>query len=130
MTDAKAVPKGLKDQEVERGNRQKRPPIPYIPEVDEIQEAVSRAKDQSLKIKFADKSELNIPIWDSGMAEAFLNHVNLAINACTRKGLFNDWDEADKNLSEAIERAATLSDEVSQATRHNSPSPPSALELK
>ncbi len=117
MTDAKAVPKGLKDQEVERGNRTKRPPIPYISESDETQDTVNRAKDQSMKIKFADKSELNVPIWDSGTGEAFLNHVNLAINACTRKGLFREYEDFSEEAADATEQVATLKDDLNDARK-------------
>jgi len=46
MSEAKSVPKGLKDQEVEKGNVKKRPPIPYVPVVDEVQEAV-KGKDST-----------------------------------------------------------------------------------
>jgi len=31
MSTSKAVPEGLKNQECEKGNRKKRPPIPYVP---------------------------------------------------------------------------------------------------
>ncbi len=36
----KAVPEGLKPQECERGSSQVRPPIPYIPEKDDLKEAM------------------------------------------------------------------------------------------
>jgi hypothetical protein len=52
----KAVPEGLKNQECEKGNRKKRPPIPYVPVSDEVQEAVSKGKDFSYKIKLPDKT--------------------------------------------------------------------------
>jgi hypothetical protein len=51
MSTSKAVPEGLKNQECEKGNKKKRPPIPYVPVVDEVQEAVSKGKDFSYKIK-------------------------------------------------------------------------------
>ena len=42
MSDTnKAFPKGLKDEEVERG-KVRRPPIPYIPPEDPIQETVEK----------------------------------------------------------------------------------------
>ena len=41
MSDDKALLKGLKDEEVERG-RIRRPPIPYIPPEDPIQESVEK----------------------------------------------------------------------------------------
>ena len=71
----KAVPDGLKNQECEKENRKKRPPIPYVPVPDEVQEAVSKGKDFSYKIKLPDKTEFSVPIWDTGTQEAFLIHV-------------------------------------------------------
>ena len=41
MSEDKALPKGLKDEEVERG-KIRRPPIPYIPPEDPIQESVEK----------------------------------------------------------------------------------------
>ena len=41
MSEDKALPKGLKDEEVERG-RIRRPQIPYIPPEDPIQESVEK----------------------------------------------------------------------------------------
>ena len=39
MSDNKALPKGLQDEEVERG-KIKRPPVSYIPLVDPIMDSV------------------------------------------------------------------------------------------
>ena len=75
MSTSKAVPDGLKNQECKKGNKKKRPPIPYMPVVDEVQEAVSKGKDFSYKIKLPDKTEFSVPIWDTGTQEAFLIHV-------------------------------------------------------
>ncbi len=50
MSASKAVPRGLKNQECEKGNHKKRPPIPYVPIVDEVQEAVNKGKEYSYKI--------------------------------------------------------------------------------
>jgi hypothetical protein len=55
MSASKAVPNGLKNQECEKGNRKKQPPIPYVPMVDEVQEAVNKGKEYSYKIKLPDK---------------------------------------------------------------------------
>ncbi len=41
MSASKAVPEGLKNQECKKGNRKKRPPFPYMPIVDEVQEAIT-----------------------------------------------------------------------------------------
>jgi hypothetical protein len=91
---SKAVPKGLKNQECEKGNHKKRPPIPYVPTPDEVQEAVNKGKEYSDKSKLPDKTEFSVPIWDTGTQEAFLIHVQQAKSACKRKGLFKDYDDA------------------------------------
>jgi hypothetical protein len=44
MSTSKAVPEGLKNQECEKRNRKKRPPILYMPVVDEVQEPTLRGK--------------------------------------------------------------------------------------
>ncbi len=42
MSLAKAVPDGIKDKERERLALQERPPVPYMPEKDPVQETVTR----------------------------------------------------------------------------------------
>ena len=71
MSTSKADPEGLKNQECEKGNRKKCPPIPYVPIVDEVQEAVAKGKEYSYKIKLPDKTEFSVPIWDTGTQEDF-----------------------------------------------------------
>jgi hypothetical protein len=44
MSLAKAVPKGIKDRECKRFALQERPPVPYVPEKDPVQETVSALK--------------------------------------------------------------------------------------
>ena len=92
MSEAKSVPKGLKDQEVEQGSIKKRPPIPYVPVVDEVQDALnkSKGKESTYPIKLHDKTEFTVNIWDAATPEAFLIHAQTAVNACKRKGLFSD----------------------------------------
>ena len=94
MSTSKAVPKGLKNQECEKGNRKKCPPIPYVPVVDEVQEAVLKGKDFSYNIKLPNKTKFSVPIWDTGTHEAFLIHVQQAKSAWKRKGLFQDYNNA------------------------------------
>ena len=87
MSAQKSSPKDLKEIEVEHGSRNLRPPIPYIPVVDQVQESIL-TKDSSLKIKLPDKTEFSVAIWHSGTPEAFLTHVQQALSACKRKGFF------------------------------------------
>jgi hypothetical protein len=103
MSMSKAVPDGLKNQECEKGNRKKRPPTPYVPMVDEVQEAVNKGKEYSYKINLPDKTEFSVPIWDTGTQEVFLIHVQQAKSACKRKGLFKDYDDALEAESKAEE---------------------------
>jgi hypothetical protein len=55
-----------------------RPPIPYAPEKDSVQEMVSSYKDNHLKTLIKEGTELRVPIWHSGTHEAFLIHVGSA----------------------------------------------------
>ena len=115
MSTNKAVPKGLKNQECEKGNRKKRPPIPYLPVSDMVQEAVSKEKDFSYKIKLSDKTEFSVPIWDTGTQEAFLIHVQQAKSACKRKGLFQDYDDAIEAEKKSVEQLKSLRKAIANA---------------
>jgi hypothetical protein len=53
---SKAVLDRLKPQECKRGSRQVKPPIPYIPEKDELQEAVESVA--SIKLTLPTNVEL------------------------------------------------------------------------
>ena len=61
MSASKSVPEGLKNQECEKGNRKKRPPIPYVPVVNEVQEAAAKGKEYSYKIKLPTRPSLVYP---------------------------------------------------------------------
>ena len=58
MSLAKAAPKGLKDRECKKITLCKRPPIPYVPEKDCVQETVSALKTESLKTQIGKGPEL------------------------------------------------------------------------
>ncbi len=70
--------------------------MPYMPMVDEVQEAISKGKEFSYKIKLPDKTEFTVSIWDTGTQKVFLIHVQQAKSAFKRKGLFQDYDDAVK----------------------------------
>ena len=94
MSNSKAVPEGLKDQECEKGSRAKRPPIPYVPVIDPVQDVVNTTKEHPMKIKLPDKTEIQVPIWHQGMPKAFSIHVREALSTCKRKGYFSKYQEA------------------------------------
>ncbi len=108
MSLAKAVPKGIKDKGCKRFALQERPPVPYVPEKDPVQDMISALKsDQSLKTTVGEDAELRIPIWHTGTCKAFLMHVSTVLNAIkngapsrpTRKPLSARCGEASKGRS-------------------------------
>jgi hypothetical protein len=106
MSLAKAVPKGIKDRECKRFALRERPPVPYMPEKDPVQETVSLLKsDQSLKITIGADVELRLPIWHCGTREAFLMHVSSALNATEKRGTFKAYKDAHKAYLEQKEVA-------------------------
>ena len=85
MSDNKAFPKGLKDEEVESG-RLRRPPIPYIPPEDPIQETVEKISGtKNFKVTFLDGTVVYHKVYDGGNNEAFIIHVKEVIKFAKRK---------------------------------------------
>ena len=58
MSLAKATPDGLKDRECEKMVLRERPPIPFVPEMDSVQETVSSFKEAHLKTLIKEGTEL------------------------------------------------------------------------
>ena len=84
MSNAKAAPEGLRPEECERNAGRIKPPIPYIPEKDVIQEAVESSAN-TLKLTLPHKVELRVPVWSKGTPEQFLVHVQQALHAIRQK---------------------------------------------
>jgi hypothetical protein len=106
MSLAKAVPEGIKDRECKRFTLQERPPVPFVPEKDPVQEMVSLLKsDQSLKTTIGADAELRQPIWHCGMHEAFLTHVSSALDVIKKRGTFKAYKEAHEAYLEQKEVA-------------------------
>ena len=93
----------------------KRPPIPYVLVVDEVQDAVKGTKDSTFTIKLKDKTQFTVSIWDSGTPEAFLLHVQTAQNACRRKGLFSDYEAASTDVAAATEAVTNCHSLIAKA---------------
>ena len=87
----------------------------HVPVLDEVQEAVSKGKDFSYKIKLPDKTEFSVPIWDTGTQEAFLIHLQQAKSACKRKGLFQDYDDAILAETKSVEQVKSLQKAIAGA---------------
>jgi hypothetical protein len=106
MSIAKAVPEGIKDRKCKRFALQERPPVPYVPEKDPVQESVSLIKsDQSLKTTIRADAELHLPIWHCRTREAFLMHVSSALDAIKKRGTFKAYKEAHEAYVEQREVA-------------------------
>ncbi len=94
------------DRGCERFALQERPPVPYVPEKDPIQETVSALKsDQSLKTNIGEDAELHLPIWHCGTSEAFLMHMSTALDAIKKQSTFKAYKEACKAYVEQHEVA-------------------------
>ena len=61
MSHAKVAPEGLKPQECERNVGRSRPPIPYVPEKDIIQEVVDSSANM-LKLMLPHRVRLHVPV--------------------------------------------------------------------
>ena len=111
--------KGLKDQECERGNRVRHPPIPYVPVIDEVQETLASKRDERYDtFELPNKTKFKVRIWEAGTPEEFLNHVKQALSACERVGYFEDYkksfqarEKARRNSKGQVDILKTLKEE-------------------
>jgi hypothetical protein len=88
MSLAKAALEGLEDHECKRITLRERPPNPYVPKKDSVQETVSSLKAESLKTQIGEGTELQVSIWHSGTRKAFFMHVGSAMDAIKKQGHF------------------------------------------
>jgi len=85
MSDNKALPKGLRDEELERG-KVRRPPIPYIPPEDPIQNSVeTKSGSKSVKVTLPDGTIVYHKVYDNGSNEAFIILVKEVLSLIKRK---------------------------------------------
>jgi hypothetical protein len=88
MSLLKAVPNGLTKRECKRTVLHERAPVPYVPEKDEVQEAMSLMKGLQLKTSVWEEMTLHFPVWNNGMKEAMLMHVTATLDAIKKHGHF------------------------------------------
>ena len=109
MSD-KAVPKNLKDFEVERGYT-RRPLIPYIPIQDVVPELIKKAsRALEYKLELLGGTKAQHALWESGNNEALLKHVMSAMSYVTRKGYFKEYEEAEREAGRAVLEQQTAED--------------------
>ena len=99
MSHAKVAPEGIKPQEHERNMGRSKPPIPYIPQKDVIEEEVDSSANM-LKLTLPHKVELHNPVWSKGTPELFLVHIQQALDAIRQKGLQTTLEKAIKDKKE------------------------------
>jgi hypothetical protein len=128
MSEQNGVIKGLKNQECGRGANAQRPPIAYVPVIDEVQDALNAKSTESRtkKIKLPNGTTFQAGIWYSGTPEEFLNHVKQAMHACERKELFSDYDEACSQVAESVRKYKKANDDHKSAKERKVP----AAEIK
>ncbi len=102
MSMSKMVPDHLKPQECKRIKLRKPPPVPYVPEKDEVQDKVSKMRNMEIKTTIEKDTTMNFPVWqENGTREAFLMHVTAVLDAIKKRGHFGDYDKAALKYKEA-----------------------------
>ena len=103
MSEDKALPKGLEDEEVERG-RIRRPHIPYIPPEDPIQESVEKISGtKSFKVTLPDGTAVYHKMYDGGPNKAFIIHVKEVLSLIKRKSYNDFYDGAKVNKDDYLQ---------------------------
>ena len=104
LSEDKALPKGLREEEVERG-KIKRPSMPYIPPMDTIGDAVeSKSGTKNYKVSLPDGTIVYHAVYDNGLNKAFMIHVQEIMNFCKPKGFYNFYKKAKKNFEDCTTR--------------------------
>jgi hypothetical protein len=126
MSLAKSVPEGLKSQECERMKLRDQPPVPYVPNKDEVQEEVTKLRNLEIKTTLEQDTTLNFPVWQENRTqEAFLMHVMVVLDAIKKCGTVKDYKKAEKAYAEAkkaaelVEAGLALLDGTSTGSRKN-----------
>jgi hypothetical protein len=102
MSFAKSVPEGLKPQECKHTKLPEPPPVPYVPDKDEVQEEVAKLRNLKIKTSLAKDTTLNFLVWHkNGTQEVFLMHVTAVLDAIKKRGMFNNYDKAQKAYEDA-----------------------------
>ncbi len=108
MSMPKMVPDHLKPRECEGIQLRKPPPVPYVPEKDEVQDKVSKMRNMEIKTTIKKDTTLNFPIWqENGTRKAFLMRMTAVLDAIKKRGHFGDYDKAAFKYKEASKAIAS-----------------------
>jgi hypothetical protein len=104
MSEDKALPKGLRDEEVEKG-KIKRPLVPYIPPVDPILDTVEgKLGTKNFKVSLPDGTIVYHAVYDNGLNKTFMIHMQEVMNFCKRKGFYKSYKKAKTNFKDCTSR--------------------------
>jgi hypothetical protein len=110
MSLAKSVPEGHKPQECKHTTLCEPPPVPYVPNKDEIQEEVAKLRNLKIKTTLKKDTTLNFPVWHkNGRQKAFFMHVTAVLDAIKKHVSFKDYEKAQEAYVKA-KRAAELAE--------------------
>jgi hypothetical protein len=103
MSEQNGVVKGLKDQECEKEAILRRPPVSYVPVIDEVQEQLNSklSGKRYKKLSTLAGTSFNVGVWYSGTPEQFLLHVKQAMHVVKRAGLVDTYYSARKKREKA-----------------------------
>ena len=103
---------GLQTEEVERG-KIKRPPVPYNPVPDPIEDAVKdSAGTKSFKVNLPDGTIVYHASFDNGSNEAFVIHVQEIMNFCKCTGFYDGYYATLAQIKETVIRKSTATQKL------------------
>jgi hypothetical protein len=125
MSDRGLNNKALKDQECEKGTLSKRPPIPYVPVVDEVQEKLAKnnSKGRTFKITLANDTEFRSGVWFYGTPKQFLGHLKQALSALMQMGLFDKCKKFLQTVMQHKKQVKSIEQEIATHKESNDPAP-------
>jgi hypothetical protein len=98
----KMVPNHLKPRECKRIKLHEPPPVPYVPEKDEVHDEIFKMRNMEIKTQIKKDTMLNFPVWQENRTrEAFLMHLTAVLDAIKKCGHFGDYEKAASKYKEA-----------------------------
>ncbi len=108
-------PEGLKDSECKKWNLSHRPPIPYVPPTDLL--PATNSKIETIKIKVADGSTVNMKIFLVGSPEEYLSHIVAVLGLIDRKGLREQTTKFYGEMKNATAALKALKKRIARASK-------------
>jgi hypothetical protein len=109
MSTTLKSPNGLKNAKCEKGPLSNQPPIPYIPEMDNV---TPKEDPQVYKVKLPDNSHINMHIYSRRNNKEYLIHIVAVLHAINQRGL----DSKCRKLRKAVLRQSKMMKNLLEAT--------------